>query len=394
MGRALWTCGLTVKPGTCDCTEHAPDQAHAHNPEADPRPFSPWMRRLTCDREWCIHPECQEAAHTRRIGKWLPKLQAYRSWRYIVAEWPTERRAALFPAKREDGTFDHSALSKAANTVARTLKALGYTHGMRRWHPVGSPTCPNGCKKHKDGQTFAQDLSEKGMEWFCRKCGQVFTWRELRRLSVAWNPHLNILTPGGYIEDDHLEALKAALRAAVGEPDLIVHVQYVDLDNPPKGQTEDSQVRTLIHHLAYVTRATLRDWTWAARVAERLKGFRFSYTWGRNWPEKSWGDDQAGDELADVAALEAGTCPDCGGGIRWEKSAAVYNLRQVAQQFDLTERGGGYLRAQRKTWAPPPEEIEPGAWEHHRRRVRVVRVRAHDCEAVSYRVFREAEVYV
>jgi len=120
-----------------------------------------------------------------------------------------------------------------------------------------------------------------------------------------WNPHLEILVEAGKLSAEGLEAVKLALRSALGVPDLIVNYGYV---------TKPGQ---MVQSVRYLTRPTFQNESWDPYMAAQIWGFRNIRFWG-NWKGPAvWELKQAEAEGEDVAGLEAVSklqqhiCPDC-----------------------------------------------------------------------------------
>jgi hypothetical protein len=189
------------------CQEHPED----HN----------FLMDVLCGKEWC--PKCGEKGseyHQRRIGRIYPKAQQIEDMGYFVIEWPD--------AYRKDVTrvYSKKALQQTTNKVVDVLagkrqgrrgRVGGYfTRGLLRWH------------------------------WFGDK------------IQGKWNPHLNVLVDGAFIEADTLEEIKAALREALDCDKLIVNYGYC---NTPRQKYQ---------RIAYITRSTFRNLEWNRYMAVQL----------------------------------------------------------------------------------------------------------------------------
>jgi len=128
------------------------------------------------------------------------------------------------------------------------------------------------------------------------------------RIPGKYNPHMNILVDGAYIEPDQLEKIKASLRTALNVPDLIVNYSYCD----KPGQ--------MFHKVEYITRATFLDREWEPYMATELFNFRNQRWWGTWTDEPAWTVDQDKNEeitgMLKANQLQSGVCPSCNDGTR------------------------------------------------------------------------------
>jgi len=228
-----------------------------------------FAKRIYCGKEWC--PVCgqkRSRAHNRRIARVLPKAQQIESMGYFVIEFPDKYRKVI------TWGYSRKALRVASNKITEVLagKRMGrkgrvggfFSRGLLRWH------------------------------WFGDK------------VQGKWNPHANVLVDGAYLED--LEPIKAALRAALHCPELIVHYSFAELPAQKFQRVE------------YITRPTFRNYDWSPYMANQLYGFRNQRWWGKWNTEPVWSaepEQQA--ELLGADALEQSLCPDCGGPLVWTK---------------------------------------------------------------------------
>ncbi|GAI65697.1 unnamed protein product, partial [marine sediment metagenome] len=240
-------------------------------------------------------------AHNRRIARWLPKVLELDSLGYWVFTIPEGLRAN-YRAKK--------ALSELGHRIQELLKLYGYSRGLRRWH------------------------------WFGETDGDV---------KPVFHPHLNLITDGGYLSPDNLEAIKRAYASLLG-------VKVVDVNYRYRQSAGEKW-----HTLNYVTRATFRDPDWDGEMAYKIKGFRNMVVWGRG----EWGGDTAwsledldGKAKEDVEQLDLGAvnslidniCPDCGKGLKWGTALPIALLDMVKKE-DL---GAGYYRLETR---PPPKGL-------------------------------------
>ncbi|GAI64958.1 unnamed protein product, partial [marine sediment metagenome] len=211
------------------------------------------------------------------------------------------------------------------------IRAGWFPRGITRWHYFGDVA-----------REIREDL----------KC---LTWgRELPETSQdgqerRYNPHQNVLIPYGFIVKGKLERIKRSLRAALGEPELIVHYGFT------------REPAAMVHVLKYVTRATFLDWRWAPDVAADLYQFHNVRSWGK-WvsredlkahPELAeWTqDDLEGEpelEFQHIESLESGICPRCGKPLSW---TGPYPIKAL-EGMDSIPLGAGYYELE-TVRAPP-----------------------------------------
>lgn len=261
-------CGNTATVGECSCDER-------------------WLKIEVCGREWCRRcGQKRSEAHMRRYARWVRRLRTVDVAGYWVVTFPPAMRQAL---------RDPEELRRVGKVVARVFRAQGFDRGLRRWHFFG------------DGGR-AGHTSEIG----------------------TYHPHLNVLTGGsGLLDLQRLEAVKTALREALGVPEAVIHYSY------RRGPA------ALCHVARYITRPTFRDATWDIGLAQDLHNFRNDAWWGDWSGDPLWDLTQEQDGVAAVADLEAGTCPDCYEKVRW--TGDVVDVRTIAHGT-LRIVGGGYAR--------------------------------------------------
>lgn len=242
-----------------------------------------WQKVVRCGREWC--PTCGQAGserHLQRYARWLKRVQKTETAGYWVVTWPPEMREAL---------KSPAALSRARATVRDVLRHAGFDRGVLRWHFVGD-----------------------------------------ERPDV-WHPHLNVLVPGGFLPRPKLDAIKKALRQALGLP-AKASIHYSYRDTPAK----------LCHVARYITKP---HWgrnglEWETALALALHGWHNDVWWG-SWKDREdqWTLNGTGPTGA-LIALEAGHCPACGGQIDW--------------------RGDGHWRGVGNLVRDGATELAPGYW--------------------------------
>ena len=260
-----------------------------------------YAKDLVCGKEWCeVCGQDGSSAHGRRVARWLPKVQQTTSLGYFVLTIPEELRSQYRTKK---------ALAWLDGQVCQLLKSYGYLRGLRRWH-------------------FFGDRSTK------------------------YNPHLNCLVDGGYVDSGKLDAIKAAYANILGVDMADVYYSY----RVTPGQ--------MVHTLNYVTRATFHDYHWSIELALELRGFRNMKVWGRGlWDgEPSWtleslhGKARVAVADLDVEAIEClahSICPECGKPLTWGKVLPVGLLDMVEKQ----SLGAGYYRLAnvKAPWRIPEE---------------------------------------
>ncbi|GAH93139.1 unnamed protein product [marine sediment metagenome] len=260
---------------------------------------------------------------------------------YFVIEWPLASRFKLrSKAALEDaGKMIKQVLSgeweierrrqqggRISRQRAEDIRAWWFPAGLRRWHFFGD---------------LVKELGEgmKSLAWV-DKANESSSGGQ----GDGYNPHNNVLVPYGFITRGKFRRIKRALRAALQEPDLIVHYGYT------------REPARMVHALKYVTRATFLDWMWAPDVAASIYNFHNSQVWGKWDGEPAWSlDNLEGElELADlpdplaIESLESGICPRCGKPIEWAGPFPIKALAGMEKQ-DL---GAGYCELS-QVRAPP-----------------------------------------
>jgi len=225
---------------------------------------------VRCGREYC--PTCgrdDSAVHRRRQARFLARLRKVVAVDYWVVTFPLSVRQAL---------RDPVHLRAVGRVVSRVFRALGYARGLRRWH-----------------------------------------WRGDR--SAVWNPHLNVIIPGGFVPAAEIERVKAALVQALTAYFLGLGITY---SGPWVINMTVRVGAPALQHLArYVTRATFGRWEADPDMAMRLEGFRNASWWGTWSGPDLW--QVSGDPDTVAARLHAGLCPHCGAPIA--RRLGMYDLR-------------------------------------------------------------------
>ena len=301
-----------------------------------------FAKEIYCFQEWC--PRCGakwSEAHQRKFSRWLPKVQQMRQLGYFVIEWPLASRFKLrSKAALEDsgkmikrvlsGEWEIERRRQRGERISRQrkedIRAWWFPAGLRRWHFFGD---------------LVKELGEgmKSLAWV-DKASESSPGGQGDR----YNPHLNVLVPYGFITRGKFRRIKRALRAALQEPDLIVHYGYT------------REPARMIHALKYVTRATFLDGMWAPDVAASIYNFHNAQVWGKWDGEPAWSlDDLEGEpelrDLPDPAAiesLESGLCPRCGKPLDW---AGPYPMKAL-EGMEKHDLGAGYYELQ-TVRAPP-----------------------------------------
>jgi hypothetical protein len=299
-------------------------------------------KEIYCGLEYC--PVCGQknsAAHLRRFARWLPKVQSVSSIGYFVIEMPLRGRerwhskvalekAGKLATSVLKGDYEIEQRRAAGEIVHKSavdkIHSRWFTQGLRRWHYFGdSPE-----------QISAAVESEQGVEQLA--LSDDFS-------IVKYNPHLNIIVSAGMIPAEKLEHIKAILRQAFNEPQLIVNYSFT---------TEPGR---MVHLLKYVTRATFLDIRWDKFLAGSLYGFRNMRSWGR-WdadePVWSLTDLTNTDAAAEVAGLNVDAinklgqsfCYIDGLPITWSRPQpiSILHLIQERQPDKVQSLGAGYFQ--------------------------------------------------
>jgi len=300
-----------------------------------------FAKELHCGWEFC--PVCGQKnspAHLRRFARWLPKAQTVESLGYFVIEMPVKARlrwhskASLETAGKlvtsiMKGEYEIAERRKSGEMITKVMaariRARWYEKGLRRWHFFGD--APESIRVVIEQHQGVEQLP----------FSDEFS-------AAKYNPHLNVLVPGGFLSDAKLEFIKAILRAAFNEPLLIVNYSFTD------------EPGRIVHLAKYVTRATFLDIRWDKFLAGSLYGFRNMRSWGKWEVDKpAWTlDDLSGDAAGEVAginikainALGESRCYIDGLPIKWSRPQPISFFRSVQEkQSDKIESlGAGYYR--------------------------------------------------
>ena len=272
-----------------------------------------YLKAIFCGKEWCENCGVDGSpVHLRRLGRWIPKAEQMGSLGYFVITIPENVRQFYKCRKK---------LTAFRTYLKRKLQRDGYRRGLIRFHWFGD------CKYCKS----------KG----CRYCKHT-------GMSNKWNPHLNFIVDGGYIGEQafniYSESFRNDLKAYFKKNDgievneTVFHYSYV----------KASETKRRMHLLKYVTRSTHRNYV--KEIAELLKGYRTSSTWG-SWKFKKVINTQN----SNLVNVTNNVCPCCGEKITWD--AGEYITDQVTGQtsykrkllkakqlsgFELTHIEAGY----------------------------------------------------
>ena len=300
-----------------------------------------FAKEIYCGREWC--PVCgpkNSAAHLRRFARWLPKVQSVESIGYFVIEMPLKgrerwhskaglERAGKLITSVFKGDCEIKQRRKSGEIITkemvRQIRDRWYEKGLRRVHFFGDAP-------ESIGQAIEQEQSVEQLP-----LSDEFSTKK-------YNPHFNVLVPGGFLSDAKLEYIKAMLRAAFNEPTLIVNYSFT------------KEPGRIVHLLKYVTRATFLDIRWDKFLAGSLYGYRNMRSWGK-WDidNPHWSlDDLVGDTTGEVAgvnidainALGECHCYLDGLPITWSRPQPISSLHfmQEKQPGKILALGAGYYR--------------------------------------------------
>lgn len=307
-----------------------------------------------CGQNW-------SAVHQRKFSKVLPRAKKLAKMGYMVIEWPLRYRKkvayghdivkTIKNGRTRGGVVDLDVCTKEGlrnvnNAVVRVLggKRTGkgrvggwFDNGITAWHWAGDYFGLIQGERFNvsqlDGEDYAEDFGDL-LDKFQELCGRDLVMnppskghrgtvyinnpacentRTIDKLvshfsskyhfavksysAIEYNPHLNILVPGEYLED--LEKLKADLRAELECPDLIVHYDYVD------------EVPQMVNKLKYILRPTYLDERWFPKLRHELFNFRNVRYWG-TWKGLPVAWHTEGEEIYEtIAKLESCECPNC-----------------------------------------------------------------------------------
>jgi hypothetical protein len=234
-----------------------------------------------CGKDYC--KECGKDGspiHARRVSRWLPLVQQFKSMGYLVVTFPEEVRFLL---------MNKRILSDFRYQLKRKLLRDGYASGLARWH------------------WFGDCHSCEGMG--CFQCDNTGSGKE-------WHPHLNIFLEEKYITD--LEGWKAPLQRWVKNyitklirdeiekrhlfieklggmiaPDDSVYNELDLLHELTSQQRKKEYVinysytsdqNKIVNRLKYVTRSTFRVYN--DEIKNLLFNYRNSIRWGFDSIEK------------------------------------------------------------------------------------------------------------
>lgn len=130
-----------------------------------------------CGKEYC--KECGKDGspiHSRRVGRWLPKVKQFKQVGYLVVTIPIELRPFFFSKDR---------LKHFRKEFIRMLQYYNFSKGLARWHFFGD------CELCKGAGCI-----------LCNKTGS----------SSHYYPHLNILIESGYMQPEELADKKRIMQ--------------------------------------------------------------------------------------------------------------------------------------------------------------------------------------
>lgn len=296
-----------------------------------------FAKRLYCGREWCdVCGQDNSASHKRRQARLLPKLQQVKQVGYFVIEFPDSVRhigeRGISPDS-DNGEivsgwcYSKTDLRDTTNTIVDVLagkrgaggrgsKRVGgyFARGIARWHWFGDKK-PGKYNPHLNvlvdfdslGDSVRGEL-QPVIESYRASLSTGKQTKRVRRELQGIDMFLR--GKSGYMPKPLLDRIQTELRESLNCRDLIVHYEW--RDSPGK----------IVHSVRYITRATFRDSTWDAYMAEELYNFRNIRWWGSWQGESAWQLEQAKaegenvDGLETVSKLQAGVCPDCGQPLR------------------------------------------------------------------------------
>jgi hypothetical protein len=168
----------------------------------------------------------------------------------------------------------------------------------------------------KELKEFRQFIKEKLKDLGFKKGKMRYHWAGDRNKTSY--PHLNILIPGGWIDEEILARLKVEVAEWLGyEGQVVIDYHY------------SSDIRKIRHWVKYITRPTLlliEDESLRERVwVEVVQGFRNDVEWGRpgkvdlKKSEEDWEilkRELKEEELKELYLLNS-ICPYCKSKIKW-----------------------------------------------------------------------------
>lgn len=241
---------------------------------------------------------------------------------YFVIQWPIKSRDKMRTKK---------ALSEAGTKITRLMKRLGYDRGYRAWHYFGDPKCPNGCqdKSHKKSEKL---VNVDALNYQCPVCDSVFP---VSKAKVKWNPHMNLMIDGRYIDENEMESIKKRMKVTLKETGLIIHYEYA----------KPEEISKKVHLVKYITRATFLSYEWDKKMIKELHKFRGLSSWGSrdawNGPDV-WELEEGKVETSNLIKLEDNKCTDCGECLNW--SPVIHPVLKLRFEWAVEELEGGYLR--------------------------------------------------
>jgi len=246
-----------------------------------------YAKECICNREWCRESEGRcggdgGAAHQRRKARWLPKARKIGGMGHYVFTLPDEVRTDY---------RTQEALGELGTAAKRLLQRHGYKRGLRRWH------------------LFGEDHPGHGLQ------GDGLP---------NYNPHLEVITDGGWVREKELKAIKRSWANVLNVPfeRINVYYQYV----------QPGDTRRKLHRVGYALRPTFTDSRWDEELAYEVIGFHNAQTWGSkaDWdgPDLWEVPEGESDGSGQVEALEEGRCPIDGTPIKWGGLINIRNLRE------------------------------------------------------------------
>lgn len=248
----------------------------------------PFVKALLCGREWCdVCGKDGSMAHKRRMARWWGKIMQMGGFGYLVITIPDELREFF---KNVDN------LRALRRYWVRKLVREGYKRGLARWH-----------------------------------------WGSEKQIG-RWNPHLNMIFDGGWVQKVDLERWREEYRG------WLVKFLGVAVDRVVINYQYRYTKKHKIHKLKYITRATLR-W-FDPDLASLLYGFNTSVTWGAKYFNKEFKDEYRDGKdkewfMADM--IHRKICPFCEKKITWSgyvPSVDMYHFKQIAGSGYYVDRYG------------------------------------------------------
>jgi hypothetical protein len=171
--------------------------------------------------------------------------------------------------------------------------------------------------------------------------GHEFSLDEVRPEWMRFNPHLNIVVEGAYLDKVGLAYIKKVLRQALGQPELIVHYEFI-------GAGDEQRIAKMLHVARYIVKPTFLRWQWDVELVGILKGIRSVFYWGTWKDEEKWHIEEVpeSEDVACVMMLQKGECPACGAGVRWRGVVAL--TAEFMRRY--VELGGGYWILESSLW--------------------------------------------